>query len=162
MYNKILAPLDGSSFSECSLAHVKEIASGCHVGKVVLFTAIKPIYIIGEMWSTSPKQVEKLNADLQEEEEDRAENAQNYLAKKADDLNKSGIETEIVILKNKQKYEVAESILNYAEENHIDLIVMSTHGRSGPSRWALGSITDRVVRYSKVPVLTVAPAGCRL
>ena len=56
----------------------------------------------------------------------------------------------------------ADAILDYAEKNNVDLIIMSTHGRSGISRWAFGSVADRVVRHSIAPVLLVAPAGCRI
>lgn len=47
------------------------------------------------------------------------------------------------------------SILGYADEEDIDAIVMGTHGRSGLDRYLLGSVTERVVRTSDVPVLTV-------
>jgi nucleotide-binding universal stress UspA family protein len=50
---------------------------------------------------------------------------------------------------------VATCILEYAEANHIDLIAMCTHGRTGLARWALGSITDRVLRAGNTPVLLV-------
>ncbi len=43
----------------------------------------------------------------------------------------------------------------------MDLIIMSTHGRSGVSRWAFGSVADKVVSHSKIPVLTITPEGCR-
>ena len=162
MYNKILAPLDGSKFSECSLSHVKEIASGCHVGKVVLMTILKPVFMPGEWWTTSSKQIEKMNEAIEEQENLAQQNAFNYLTGIGESLKQSGIEVETVVIKDKDAYEVAETILKYAEENNIDLIVMSTHGRSGPSRWAFGSVADRVVRHSKTPVLTVAPSGCRL
>jgi nucleotide-binding universal stress UspA family protein len=49
----------------------------------------------------------------------------------------------------------AEEILRYADENKIDLILMSTHGRSGMKRWVLGSVADKVLRASKLPVLLV-------
>ena len=49
----------------------------------------------------------------------------------------------------------AEEILSYADENDIDLILMSTHGRSGIRRWAMGSVADKVLRASKVPVWLV-------
>jgi nucleotide-binding universal stress UspA family protein len=47
------------------------------------------------------------------------------------------------------------AILDYVEANGIDLVVMGTHGRSGLGRYLLGSVTERVVRSSPVPVLTV-------
>ena len=46
-------------------------------------------------------------------------------------------------------------IINYAEANQEDLIVMSTRGQSGPSRWLMGSVSDRVVRGANVPVVMV-------
>lgn len=49
----------------------------------------------------------------------------------------------------------AEQILSYADENDIDLILMATHGRSGIRRWAIGSVADKVLRASKVPVWLV-------
>jgi nucleotide-binding universal stress UspA family protein len=49
----------------------------------------------------------------------------------------------------------AEEILRYADRNDIDLILMATHGRSGISRWVMGSVADRVLRSSRIPVLLV-------
>jgi nucleotide-binding universal stress UspA family protein len=46
-------------------------------------------------------------------------------------------------------------IIQYAETNQVDLIVMSTRGQSGLSRWSMGSVADRVVRGAGVPVLLV-------
>ncbi len=68
MYNKILAPMDGSKLSECSLEHVAAIASGCHSSKVILLTVMRPIILPGEAWSISAKQNEILNAEIQKEE----------------------------------------------------------------------------------------------
>jgi nucleotide-binding universal stress UspA family protein len=51
----------------------------------------------------------------------------------------------------------APEILNLAAERRIDLIVMGTHGRTGVTRFLLGSVTERVVRESPVPVLTIHP-----
>lgn len=63
------------------------------------------------------------------------------------------------------KYEVlignpAEQITKYAEENDIEVIVMASHGRSGPSRWALGSVSDKVFRATCKPILLIRAPGC--
>ena len=50
-----------------------------------------------------------------------------------------------------------EEILDYAETNDIDLVVMGTHGRTGIGRYLLGSVTEKVVRLSEIPVLTIHP-----
>lgn len=50
-----------------------------------------------------------------------------------------------------------QEILKYADDQHVDLIVIGTHGRTGLSRMLLGSVAEKVVRLSKCPVLTVPP-----
>ena len=53
----------------------------------------------------------------------------------------------------------ADTILEYVDEADIDMVVMSTHGRSGLDRFLIGSVTEKVVRSSPVPVLTVQGSG---
>jgi nucleotide-binding universal stress UspA family protein len=52
-----------------------------------------------------------------------------------------------------------EELLRFAAENAIDLIVVGTHARSGPAHVLLGSVAERVVRSSHLPVLTVTPSA---
>jgi nucleotide-binding universal stress UspA family protein len=84
-------------------------------------------------------------------------NVGEHLSKLADKMNKSGMVVSRVVLEGNP----AETILDYAEKNGVDLIIMATHGRTGIPRFALGSVADKVVRSSSVPVRVVAPAGCR-
>jgi nucleotide-binding universal stress UspA family protein len=63
----------------------------------------------------------------------------------------------------------AEEVVHYAEEQAVDLVVVGTHGRKGPSRWLLGSVAEKISRAAHVPVLTVhegddqrAPSGVRV
>jgi len=150
MYQKILAPLDGSELSECSLEHVKAVAIGCQVPEVVLLRVVEPISSqtyaayagIGGDWIT------KL------ERQDQAE-AENYLSQMAANLSKEGIAVQTVIVSGRP----ADEILGYASKNQVDLIIMSTHGRAGVSRWVFGSVVERVLRHSAVPVLIVPPPG---
>ncbi len=161
MYNKILAPLDGSKLSECSLEHIKEIAAGCHVNEVILLTALEKVYPIFAEYS-SLTQIEAKSQEKEADEERARETAERYLEKTREKLNNQGIIVQNVIIQPDENRSVAEIILDYANNNNIDLIVLSTHGRSGITRWAFGSVADRVLRHSKVPVLTVIPAGCRI
>ena len=55
---------------------------------------------------------------------------------------------------------VAESLVDYAEKNDIDMIVIASHGRSGVSRWVMGSVAEKMVRSSCVPVLMVKAPVC--
>ena len=52
---------------------------------------------------------------------------------------------------------IPEMILKVADEVHADVIAMSTHGRSGVQRWLMGSVADRVVHYSHIPVMLIHP-----
>jgi nucleotide-binding universal stress UspA family protein len=87
--------------------------------------------------------------------------ASGYMKKVSKDLQKSGLNVKTEIIEASGNQHPAEIILDYAEKNHVDLIILTTHGRSGISRWAFGSQADKVVTRSKVPVLTITPSGCR-
>jgi len=153
MYKKILAPLDGSELSECSLEHLKAVASGCQVPEAVLLYVIEPIEeeYTHYRYHGIPEEV------FDQAVKDAEAYAKDYIAKVADRMKKEGIVVDTVIVRGRP----AEEILEYAGKNGVDLIVLSTHGRSGISRWAFGSVTDRVLRHSNVPVLVIAPQGCR-
>ncbi len=144
MYKKILVPLDGSEFSEQVLSHVRAISLGCQVPEVVLLIVVKPINnseIIANMGDDWVLEITKREQTT----------AEGYIKKVADDLEKDGITTRSVVLVGNPPHEILEYITN----NKIDMVIMGTHGRSGPSRWALGSATDRVSKHSKAPVLIV-------
>ena len=153
MYKKILAPLDGSEFSECSLAHIRAIATGCNVPEVVLLRVVEPLSrqastVYAVMGEDSIAKIER---------RDQAE-VESYLSQMADKLKREGIAVQTVVAHGVS----ADEILNYAQNNQVDLIIMSTHGRSGISRWAFGSVTDKVLRHSTAAVLTTSPVGCRI
>jgi nucleotide-binding universal stress UspA family protein len=59
-----------------------------------------------------------------------------------------------------EKGRADECIVEYATRQHADMIVMATHGRSGISRWLIGSVAERVVRWSCIPVLIIRPEAC--
>ena len=67
-----------------------------------------------------------------------------------------------LIVKQLEAGSAAEGILDYTEEQSIDLVVMGTHGRRGAGRLLLGSVAEEVVRRSECPVLTVRPDGEKL
>jgi len=150
MYKNILAPLDGSEFSECSLKHVTAVAKGCAVPGVVLLRIIEPLNKYMAYAGISQEALGEMRRKLQTE-------TKRYMAKTADKLKKKGINAKTVIIEGMP----SDEILNYADKNQIDLIIMSTHGNSGLTRWAFGSVADKVIRHSPVPVLAIAPPGCR-
>jgi nucleotide-binding universal stress UspA family protein len=157
MYKKILAPLDGSELAECALEHVKAIATGCNVPEVILLRVVEPIssFDIAELAAANTKLATQVEQVVEKEQ---ITQAKQYIDKKADKLKKEGVAATGNIISGK----APDEILNYAEKNQVDLIVMSTHGRSGISRWAFGSVADRISHYSTIPVLIVSPHGCRV
>jgi nucleotide-binding universal stress UspA family protein len=152
MYRKILVPLDGSDFAECSLAHVKDIASGCGTNLVILLEAVEPLS------NEDVQYLAHVGRDTFEAEEQNREEAKKYLAEISTRLQGEGLNTETVITDGHPD----KTITEYAQANGIDLIIMSTHGRPGSSRWWWGSVADRVVHESLVPVLLVSPEGCKI
>jgi nucleotide-binding universal stress UspA family protein len=74
-----------------------------------------------------------------------------YLERVAVNVQEHGIKIQMVTIVGHPHIQIIE----YAETNQMDLIVMCTHGRSGLSRWLMGSVADRVVRGASVPVLVV-------
>ncbi len=150
MYKKILVPLDGSELSESVLNHVVDIATSCQVPEVVLTRVREPLdtSIIME------KYFDAKNAS--ELEEDCHNEAANYLGEIATTLKRKGIAANVEVLRG----DPAEELIKYSECSGVDLVIMSSHGRSGISRWVLGSVSDKVIRQTEVPVL-IRPAGHR-
>jgi nucleotide-binding universal stress UspA family protein len=148
MYQKILAPLDGSELAERALEHIKIVTEGSRASKVVLLQVIP--------WPAHPAHT--LSDELIRSEGEKAEaGARDYLTRVADSLKADGIAVETDIVHGGP----AEEILDYATQNKVDLIVMSTHGRSGVSRWVFGSVAERVLRHSATPVLVIPSFGSR-
>jgi nucleotide-binding universal stress UspA family protein len=151
MYTRILVPLDGSELSECSLEHIKELAAVGGVSEVVLLRVVEPLAPNdAAAWSGSGYTI----TDVQNKNK---ASALDYLSRLAAKLTDQGITTRSEVIEGR----AAESILDYADENKMELIVISTHGRSGISRWTFGSVADKVVRHSHIPVLVISPTGCR-
>jgi nucleotide-binding universal stress UspA family protein len=163
MFQKILVPLDGSKLAECALPYVEEIAGGCNTDEVILVSVTERVTgktsapDIKEQYRSSDRsdlggagaQVEVTFGKLEKQ-------AQRYLGKLAKTLEAKGIHAQAEVLLGNP----AEEIASFAEKNGIDIIIMSSHGRSGPSRWAYGSVADKIFRASCVPVLMVRAPGC--
>lgn len=149
MYKKMLVPLDTSGFAECVLDHVKEIATARGIPDVVLISAIEPVpsQTVAYMGPERIKEAEKnvVTAALK-----YLEKIKTSLA-----LERSKVSTVTMVGPS------ADVILDYAEKNGVDIIVMSSHGRSGVTRVLMGSTADKVLRRSPVPVFLVPAVSCR-
>jgi len=160
MYQKIMVPLDGSKLAECVLPHVEELATCSAGAEVILVSVTERItgYRVIEDYTEPlgerlvPGSGERLVPEAVGKQEKQA---QRYLGKIAKTLEAKGIKVLTEVLLGKP----AEEITLYAANQGCDLIIMASHGRSGPSRWAYGSVADKVFRASQAPVLIVRAPG---
>jgi nucleotide-binding universal stress UspA family protein len=151
MYKKILVPLDGSKLAECALEHAKAIAAGCNVPEVVILRVVEPNPAVSEALSEGAVMYEELNEQMQQV-------AEKYLTAITLKFRQdSGADVHSALAYGF----AANEILEYAAKKNVDLIIMTSHGRSGVSRWLFGSVADRVSHHSTIPVLIVTPSGCR-
>ena len=140
MYKRILVPLDGSKLAEQVLPHVT-IHARQFGAEVVLLKVLGPLPEPSMAGRGVVRSAEAATAQL----------AQDYLEGVAAGLREQGVPTRTATTEGKPYVE----IIHFAEQHEIDLIVMSTRGYSGLSRWLLGSVVDRVVRGATVPLLLV-------
>jgi nucleotide-binding universal stress UspA family protein len=149
MYDKILVPLDGSQVAECVIPYIEGIARASN-GEVQLITIVEPVEI------PTRGRIALSEDDMKKANEDYKQEAHKYLEQVAQKLARAGIRTRDVLLVGKP----AESLIEYANNNQIDLVIMATHGRSGISKLFWGSIAEKVMRSVNVPVLLIKTALC--
>jgi nucleotide-binding universal stress UspA family protein len=150
-YRKVLVPLDGSTLAESVLPHLEALASNCQVTSVELVRVVPQIEVHHRAEvPISGKQEKQLNADAMKE-------AEEYLMGIKSRLDSSRMTVGVKVLAGR----VADVLAEYLEASDADLIILATHGRSGPSRWLWGSIADRLLRISRIPVFLVRPPGCK-
>ena len=144
----ILVPLDGSELAESVFPHVEAVAKqrGAELVDVVLLTVCEPMLLPSYYPVAIP-----LNWDDHVARTMR-EDAQ-YLAKVEKRLRGLGLRVRSEVLLGKP----ADGIVDYANKNPINLIIMATHGRSGLSRWVFGSVAEKVLLGVSTPILLVRP-----
>jgi len=145
LLGKMLLPLDGSKQSELAVSHAEELAAQLKA-EVVLLHVVAPTYfaysIPGETIEMpfTPEDMERFR-----------DKSEHYLETVAEAMRKRGVaaSTEVAI------GTAADEIIRLSDEMPVDLVVMSTHGRSGISRWAFGSVADKVIHAANAPVLLI-------
>jgi nucleotide-binding universal stress UspA family protein len=145
MHKKILVPLDGSDLAIKALQEAEKVAK-CFGAEIVLFEVVPFMPIYG-----SPELVTPLVID-----EKQKEAAESFLSNLSEGLKKKGLRVTSLVKIGQQ---VAGEIIDFAKENGIDLIIMCTHGRSGISRWVLGSVALKVLTRAETPVLLIRAKG---
>lgn len=138
MYSQILVPTDGSPASDAAIEHAIDLAKRYDA-------RLHALYVVdGGAYSTLEAGADIIVEALESE----GEQATKRVAEAAEN---AGIECTTTVATGT----AYRSIRDYVDEHAIDMIVMGTHGRKGLDRYLLGSVTERVVRTSDVPVLTV-------
>ena len=130
MFNNILAPLDGSALAECVLPHLVGMAKAFDA-RVTVLRVLKP-HAEGE----TPSPIDPVTWDIKKVE------AGAYLDEIVRRLDETGTPAEQVLLEG----DPASCIKEFADEHNIDLIILSSHGRSGLSRWNVSSIVRKVIQ----------------
>lgn len=146
---KILVPLDGSLRAERAIPVAARIAHGCSGSVVLLRVVSLPVEYLPDMYGSCAMVVVP---DLQDAE---LEQAKHYLAGVAQSEHLVGIRTDTEAISGT----AAQTILDVAHRQHVDLIVICSHGYTGYKRWMLGSVAQKVARHSPAPVLVLRDRG---
>jgi len=151
MYKRILVPLDGSQRAEQILPHAENLATK-GASTVILLYVIEPIAPsftpgMSMMVAAPPQELEIYWKNMQAAEKE----ASDYLQKQSAALSKKDIKTESVVLRG----DPVNSIVNTAREKNVDLIAMTSHGRSGLERVFYGSVTSGVLHKVDRPLLLI-------
>lgn len=134
MFESVLIPTDGSEPAQGAVETGVELATE-HGATVHGLYIIEPSYLdeTGEVTETFQRKGERI------------------VSKVIEEAQAAGLSTAAEVWTGTPH----EQILDYTETNGVDVVVMGTHGRTGLGRYLLGSVTQKVVRLSEVPVLTV-------
>lgn len=140
---KILLPLDGSAFAERAAPVAQQIAAALHAD--LLIVRIIPTLVWAYAAAGGPTSADVYERLLRDEELE----VESYLSRMVASGESLGIKTLTIAARG----EVATALLDIMNDEQVDLVVMSTHGRTGAERFALGSVADRVLRGGAAPTL---------
>lgn len=144
MYKRILVPLDGSDIAEQAMPYAQLLTRGLKANIELL-----------RVYSTPPAELSDpaRGVYLSQICETFKNMAEDYLGEQAAILRKEGLSVATVVLEG----DAAGHIVSEAEKEPDTLIVICSHGRSGITRWVMGSVTDKVLRATSAPMLIIRP-----
>jgi nucleotide-binding universal stress UspA family protein len=140
IYKKILIATDGSEYTKNAIDYGIDLAKNTGAKLLTIYVVDTAAFASIPMDAAWESMYELLRQE--------GEVALKYVAEKAGD---EGVEIEGNIIEGHP----ADEIIKYSEKNSISLIVLGTLGKSGLDRFLLGSVAEKVVRNSKIPVLVV-------
>jgi len=145
MYKKILVTLDGSELAKKALPQAEKLALAFG-SEIILFQVVPFMPIYGSPELVTPLIVDEKQKDLAERD----------LQNLTEELKQKGLKASATVKTGQQ---VAVEIIDFAKEIGVDLIIMSTHGRSGITRWVLGSTALKVLTRAETPILLLRSKG---
>lgn len=145
----VVVPLDGSNLSEQALAYAKDVL--CENGKITLVSIVELPMDTDYALVDIPMTVVAARAYSEDDLNVTYRRVRDYLESKARQLTNNGYEVQTVV----ETGDPATVIVDIAHTHDVDAIVMTTHGRTGLSRWLFGSVTQKVVSTMPCPVLVV-------
>ena len=148
MYKVIMVPTDGSGFDREAIRVALRMGERCDA-KVRLVRVLATGSFFG---MAAPDEGTAVAADIVRSERDRALSELYALAAECRATSKADISVDL------HAGPINDVLQGYARRNDVDLIVISTHARSGLSRLSLGSVTDSLIRHTTIPVLVVKPS----
>jgi nucleotide-binding universal stress UspA family protein len=142
---RVLVPTDGSESSFAALPHALDVAERFDA-------TVEALYVVDERTKSSLYNVGTALEDVVGGLQAAAQTATEHIADRARDR---GLDVETSVIEGLP----SSGICTHAEESGADVVVVSTHGRTGLAHYLLGSVAERVVRNSTVPVLTTPARG---
>ncbi len=138
LLRRILVPLDGSEIGEAALCYAVALAKKT-AAEIDLLEVFEPVRAVG---------ASGVSYNIREDESVR-KSLLSYLDHVGGPIKNEGLKVSTTVLFGK----AANKIMEYAESNGIDLVAVSTHGRSGLGRWVFGNVTDKILHTGNVAVL---------
>ncbi|MCD7782093.1 MAG: universal stress protein [Methanosphaera sp.] len=149
MYKKILLPTDGSKNSEKAIQHAVTVADK-DGSEITILNVVDSVYLTGLPEEDIITQSEMI---LEEESKKITQHVSNIIQEYADE---NGINVSNITLTPKTvEGNAADIILKVSEEEKMDIVVIASSGKHMLDRFLLGSVTEKAVRHSKVPILIV-------
>lgn len=146
MFSHIVVPLDGSKLSETAIKPAINLARAFDAKVTFLRVATTP-QLRASSFMTGLPDAADLYLSLQQQ---IVGEVRGYLEEQVERWQYAPVEIQAKMVEGAP---VAERLLALIEAEDADLVVMNTHGRSGVSRWLMGSVAEQVIRGANVPVL---------
>lgn len=144
-YHKILVPLDGSGWAERAVPHAARLARNHDAELMLLHVYQPPMHDYADQMALAGV------SDIADQVRERAEQ---YLIGLRNELRQQGVNAQYIIIEGRSP---AATICDFVRDEGIDMVVMSTHGRTRLARFLFGSVAQKIIQSVRVPVMLIRP-----